>query len=452
MKTNLNTLCLISFLFLSTLHCVYPKTTGYNTTIDAASNNNLKPKQTFLFGSKKTKDKGILISSPLQYNSTLGYGFDFDTAANINVKADGISAVKGFYFSVKLAEGNYKIKVTVGSPKKATNTTIKAESRRLMLKELPLKKGTQKEIMLNVNLRSVNINKTSSIQLKTREVNTLNWDDKLSLEFLGDVAIQKIEIEKTAPIKTLFLAGDSTVADQDLEPWASWGQFITAYLNTTIVVANYASSGASLSSFKSRKRLDKILSQLQNEDIVIIEFGHNDEKQKGKDKGPWLSYTNSLKAYITKIRAKGGIPILVTPTQRRLFNNQGQLINTHGEFPEAMRKVATDFDVPLIDLTKMTTALYESWGIEDSKKGFVHYPANTFHNQTRALKDNTHFNSFGANEIARCIVKGIRDLNLNLTDYLKVNVSIYNPRKPNNFSSWTLPMSLRFENTKPEGN
>ncbi len=296
------------------------------------------------------------------------------------------------------------------------------------------------------------INDTEHIKIKDRDKNQLNWDDKLTLEFSGTAVIQSINISLATNVKTLFLAGDSTVTDQDLEPWASWGQFITNYFSNEVVIANYAESGATLSSFKGAKRLDKILTLMKPNDYVFIEFGHNDEKIKGEGNGAWGLYTNSLKEFISKFREKGGIPILVTPTQRRAFNDDGSLKPTHGDFPDAMRKVAIDLQVPLIDVTKMTTDMYESWGDEPSRKAFVQYPANTFPRQTEKLEDNTHFNSFGANEIAKCIVQSIKDLKLDIAKYIKPDLPNYNPKKPDNFSDWTLPMSTRFENIKPDGN
>ncbi|MBD0833739.1 rhamnogalacturonan acetylesterase [Aestuariibaculum sediminum] len=272
------------------------------------------------------------------------------------------------------------------------------------------------------------------------------------MEFLGNPAVQSINITPVTNITTIFLAGDSTVTDQDLEPWASWGQFFTNYVTEEVVIANYAESGSTLSGFKGVKRLDKILSLMKPGDYLYIEFAHNDEKQKGEGIGPWQSYTNSLKEYITKAREKGGIPILCTPTQRRAFNSDGSLKETHGDFPAAMRKVAKEMNVPLIDITKMTTDMYEAWGVEPSRNAFVQYPANTFPGQTKKLEDNTHFNSFGANEIAKCVVQGIKDLNLDLVKFLRPNIPIYDPKNPDNIKDWEVPMSTRFEIKKPEGN
>lgn len=407
--------------------------------------------KSFYFGMKANKNKGISIHKPIVYTNTLGYGFDFESAENVIFKKNYISSKSSIYFSVKLPEGHYKIEVVLGG-EKLSKTTVKAESRRLMLKEITLGKNHTAQRSFTVNVRSPKINGTTHIKIKDRDKNQLNWDDKLTLEFSGNPTVQHIKIIPTSTVKTLFLAGDSTVTDQDLEPWASWGQFITNYFSNEVVIANYAESGATLSSFKATNRLEKILSLLKPNDYVFIEFGHNDEKIKGEGNGAWGLYTNSLKEYITKFREKGGIPVLVTPTQRRAFNDDGTLKPTHGDFPDAMRHVATNLQVPLIDLTKMTTYLYETWGDEPSRKAFVQYPANTFPGQTEKLEDNTHFNGFGANEIAKCVVQGIKDLNLDIAQYLNPNVPNYNPKNPDIFSSWKLPMSTRFENTKPDGN
>jgi lysophospholipase L1-like esterase len=191
---------------------------------------------------------------------------------------------------------------------------------------------------------------------------------------------------------------------------------------------------------------------MQPGDYIFIEFGHNDEKAKGEGKGAWGEYTTLLKEYVTRARSKGGIPVLITPTQRRHFNADGTLNPTHGEFPDAMRKVAQEMQVPLIDVTKMTTLMYESWGDELSKKAFVQYPANTFPGQIKALADNTHFGSFGANEVAKCVVQGIKNLGLDIAKSIKPSFPNYDPKKPSQPNDWTVPMSNRFEIVKPDGN
>lgn len=406
----------------------------------------------FRFGSAKKSGEGTLITTPILYNSEIGYGFDFDTESNIKMTANCFFTEKPTYFSVKIPEGNYKIEVVMGSTEKASNVTIKAESRRLMLDQLTIKKAKEVTKTFNINIRTPKIDDDTSISIKDREKDDFNWDDKLTLEFLGNVSIKSIKITKVDNLTVVYLAGDSTVTDQDIEPWASWGQFITNYFDDTIVVANYAVSGSALPSFKGAQRLKKILSVINPDDYLIIEFAHNDEKIKGEGNGAWGLYTDLLTEYVQLAREKGALPILNTPTQRRAFNGDGTLKPTHGDFPDAVRAVAKKLNVPLIDVTQMTTQMYESWGDEPSRKAFVQYPANTFPGQDKALEDNTHFNSFGANEIALCVLKGIRELNLPLKKHITKKTPSYNPNKPNCISDWTLPLSSRFEIAKPDGN
>lgn len=416
-------------------------------------NHTTDPKSLFFyFGTASKSSKGTIIKNVVSYNSNLGYGFDSNSASNVNINSNSFSTTKPTYFSIKVPEGNYQIEVVIGSTDNQSNVTIKAESRRLMLKEFPIKKGQKTTKTFNVNVRSIKIDDKTNISLKDREKEIFNWDDKLTFEFLGEVTIQSIKITPKDTITVVYLAGDSTVTDQDVEPWASWGQFITNYFDDTVVIANYAYSGSSLSSFKGANRLKKILSQIKKGDYLFVEFGHNDEKIKGAGNGPWESYSDLLTEFMQSAKDKGAIPVLVTPTQRRFFNENGTLKETHGEFPNAMRAVAQKNNVALIDITKMTTTLYEAWGDEVSRKAFVQYPANTFPGQEKALDDNTHFNSFGANEIAFCILKGIRELDIPLQKQIKKETPDYNPNKPNFISSWTLPMSARFEIVKPDGN
>lgn len=434
------------------LFAVHSNPVSLNHTENQYSEKKKSNTQLFYFGTNIKSKKGTAITVALAYSPEKGYGFDFNTAPNIQMNAAAFSAEKPTYFSVKLPEGNYKVKVTMGSDAEATKVTIKTESRRLLLGEFPVAKGKQLTKTFAVNVRTPKIDATSQISLKDRDFGLLNWDDKLTLEFLGKLSIQKIEIIPVSNLTTVFLAGDSTVTDQDVEPWASWGQFITNYFNEDVAVANYAVSGASLSSFKASGRLKKILSLIKPGDYLFVEFAHNDEKIKGEGNGAWGSYSDLLTEFVQSARKKGATAILVTPTQRRAFNADGTLKPTHGDFPDAMRAVAKKNNVPLIDVTRMTTQMYESWGDEPSRKAFVQYPANTFPGQTNALEDNTHFNSFGANEIALAVIEGIKSLAIPLKKNITRQTPSYNPKKPNAFSTWTLPMSVRFEIAKPDGN
>jgi lysophospholipase L1-like esterase len=156
--------------------------------------------------------------------------------------------------------------------------------------------------------------------------------------------------------------------------------------------------------------------------------------------------------FITEVKKTGGIPVVVTPTSRRSFGADGKIENSLGDFPEAARQAAKQENVALIDLNAMTTKLYNALGMENSKKAFVHYPANTYPGQTKALEDNTHFNTYGAYEIAKCIVEGIRENKLDLAKYLVDDLPTFDPSHPDAAANFHWPESPKTTAVKPDGN
>ena len=382
------------------------------------------------------------------------------------VKAQVIDTVlnragdKPFLFSVAVPDGNYRVTVTLGAKKRTGQTVVRAESRRHFVDMVSTKKGQYQTVSFVVNKHSpvikesVDGSQESVVKLKPREVGYMNWDDSLNLSFCGPApAVQRIRIEPDTSATTLFLCGNSTVVDQEDEPWASWGQMITRWFKPEVVVANYAESGLSCTSFLAQLRLDKILSQLKKGDYVIVEFGHNDEKEKKAGDGAWYSYSRNLKIFVDRVREAGGQIVFCTPTARRFFNDDHRTIkNTHGDYPEAMKTVARREQVPVIDLTTMSTAFYEALGEEGSKKSLVHYPANMFPGQDKPLADNTHFNPFGAWEIAKMVVMGLKLMNSPLAEYLCDDWQDFNPACPDDPDAFVWHMSTGTSLTKPDGN
>lgn len=368
---------------------------------------------------------------------------------------DLIGAPKGkepFFFSVELAEGNYRVTVVLGNQHCDTHTTIRSESRRLMLANVETKAGDTVTHSFVVNTRTPRIMEERSVRLKPRETGKLNWDEKLTLEINGKrPGLLELKIEK-ADVPTLFLAGNSTVTDQNNEPWCGWGQMLPQFFDDRIAVANYAESGEAGNTFISAGRFAKILTKMKKGDYLFIEFGHNDQKQQGPDKGPYKSYTESLRQMIAGTREKGGIPVLVTPMHRRRFDENNKIINTLGEYPDAMRQLAKQEQVALIDLNAMSKILYEAWGPEQSTRAFVHYPAGTFPGQAETLADNTHFNAYGGDQLARCIVKEIIDNNIPLREYIRKDVPPFNPAHPDDPDNFFLSPTPFYSLTKPEGN
>lgn len=397
---------------------------------------------------KSTDGNTVSITPADTYQKGKTYGYDF-TEATGNAETG-----KPFFFSVDVPDGNYKVTVALGARKEKGTTTVRAESRRLFLENISTKKGEFKTYSFVVNKRNTKIGENDRVKIKKREENKLNWDDKLTIEINGDApACAAIRIEPASQdVPTIWLCGNSTVVDQDYEPWASWGQMIPRWFDDQVCFANYAESGESASTFISANRLKKILSQMKSGDYIFVEFGHNDQKQKFAGAGAYYNFATCLKTFIDEARKRGATPVFVTPTQRRSFDKNGKITETHADYPDAMRWVAKREGVQVIELHDMTRTFYETLGVEGSKRAFVHYPAGSFPGQGGALADNTHFNPYGAYEISKMVVEGMKLLNLPLIQHLRPDYKAYDPAQPDAVDTFHWNDSPFIEVQKPDGN
>jgi lysophospholipase L1-like esterase len=355
-------------------------------------------------------------------------------------------------FSLPLPEGNYDVTITFGDAARETSNTVKAESRQLVLQRVDTKPGEFVTRTFTVNVRTPQLPGGDRVRLKEREKSALRWDEQLTLELNGkSPGVKSIRITPRPDAITVFLAGDSTVTDQASEPYAGWGQMLPRFFKSGVAVANHAESGEALRAFRGEKRLEKILSQIKPTDYLFIQFAHNDMKEKGEGVGAFTTFKRDLEDYVARGREKGATVVLITPMHRRRFGDDGTIQNTHGDYPEAVRRVAKEQNVPLIDLHAMSKQLYEAMGPEQSTKAFVHYSADTFPGQDKPLKDDTHFNNYGAYELARCVVEGIRAAKLPLAERIAEDVKPFDPGKPDAVETFDVPASPLRATTAPAG-
>ena len=371
-----------------------------------------------------------------------GHGFDLGTSPSPDNHP--------FYFSVAVPEGNYRVTVTFGDANSSSSNTVKAESRQLLLEGLETRRGEfiTRNFIVNVRNSRVppperNAPGGSAVLLNDRETGLLRWDDKLTLEFNGTAPRVRSLVIERVNVPTIFLAGDSTVTDQPYEPGASWGQMLPRFFKPVVAFANHAESGETLKSFITGLRLAKLLSQAKAGDYLFIQFGHNDQKRNWPQTyvDAHTTYRAYLRAYIAEARLRNMTPVLITSMQRRTFNAESKIKNTHGDYPDAVRQVAREEGVSLIDLERMSVAFYEALGPQRSPLAF-----------SAGGKDATHHNNYGAYELAKCVVQGIRDARLPLADAIVEDFIDFDPVHPDSPESFALPESPQRSSVIPRGN
>lgn len=382
-------------------------------------------------------------------------GFGFEPGAEVksfsrggkNAQVDGFcTSERPFQFSVAVPEGNYAVTVVLGDAQEASRTTIKSELRRLMVEGVEMPAGQFATQTFLVNVRTPRIPGGGEVRLKERERTSewMNWDEKLTLEFNDRrPAVCSVEIHPAKPAATIFLLGDSTVCDQPREPYASWGQMLPRFFDERVVVANHAESGESLRSSLGSHRLEKVLASMAPGDFLFIQYGHNDMKEKGEGVGAFTTFKTDLKRFVAGARQRGGRPVVITPMHRRTFDAAGKIANSHGDYPAAVRDVAREENVPLIDLQAMSKPFYESLeslGRDQSKRAF-------------APGDGTHHNNYGSYQLARCVMEGIRTNQLGLEQFFAAAaVAKFDPARPGSPEEFHLPASGSMNAPKPLGN
>jgi len=351
--------------------------------------------------------------------------FDFRAGGNAagNPRYDtstGFGFEPGSYrFSIRVAEGNWQVAVRLGPTRAPTSVDVLAELRRFMGSvRTKRRKSTEIRIVTNVRAPALgglpeNATGGTEVRLKPREIGSLDWDDRLTIELDPATPLESITIEP-ADVPTLYLAGDSTVTDQPQSPNASWGQRLPAFFAPDIAVANHAESGETLKSFVTEQRLDKLLSRLRTGDWVMIQFGHNDQKTQWPQTyaEAATTYRAWLRTYVAEIRRRGATPLLVTSPERRNFDAAGRIVPSLGDYPDAMRAVARDDGVALIDLNAASVRVYQALGPRLAPHAFADDGS-----------DKTHFNEYGAGLLARCVVEALRAADPALTAGLETHLA-----------------------------
>lgn len=236
---------------------------------------------------------------------------------------------------------------------------------------------------------------------------------------------------------TVFMIGDSTMANKDTtggKQERGWGMVLQQYFDNHVVVDNHAVNGRSTKSFINEGRWDKVLAKIKPGDYVFIQFGHNDEKpQPDRHTDPGSTFDDNLRKFVNDTRSKGGIPVLFNAVVRRNFalkvqkndddeklrnldaksgNNvlEGDtLYDTHGDYRFSPANVAKEMGVVFIDANAITHELEQGLGREASKKLHMIFAPGEHPSLPKGRWDNTHYNIYGANQVAVLLIKAVGD-------------------------------------------
>ena len=203
---------------------------------------------------------------------------------------------------------------------------------------------------------------------------------------------------------TIHLMGDSTMAEKDLSDGKlerGWGMMFPNFVDDTFRVVNYAQNGRSTKSFIDKGLWDIVEYALQPGDYVFIQFGHNDSKADDPERyaPAFGAYQENLRTFIRGAREKGATPILLTPVARRWFKNGKLDRNCHTDYPAAMKQVAEEMGVTLLDITTPTLDWIESIGDEASKAYFM---------ISTGKDDNTHTVASGARKVTEIVCDALK--------------------------------------------
>ena len=257
---------------------------------------------------------------------------------------------------------------------------------------------------------------------------------KISLLLLCFSVMSFLQLKK-GPVK-VYLIGDSTMADYTLYeedyqstryPITGWGQVFQPFMSSdslsklrniiksdSVLVLDKARGGRSTRTFFEEGRWAAVYEALEKGDLVLIQFGHNDAAENKPERYVNIQgYKQYLRLYVQQARQKGAMPILLTPVNRNYPWKDGKLSNVHGAYPGAVKEVARELNVPLIDLTQRSIDFFTAKGQEYvSNHYFMNLPAGVYQAYPEGQKDNTHFQPEGAREVARLVYEGLQDLNL----------------------------------------
>lgn len=356
---------------------------------------------------------GTLAANAVRIDATTAYATDkragfVDPAAVTATDRGGSDALRSDFatvgdteFVLDLPNGDYTVDLIAGDAAGATDISITAEQ---MVKVQQTAKAAGQYLEMSFDIAVV--------------------DGQLNLDFGGTAAnLNALVLTQKTPRPagtkpTVWVTGDSTVQSYtaDYAPQAGWGQMLDRYLSDGVTVENKAIGGRSSKNFISQGRLDEVLRSIRPGDYLFVQFGHNDNSKGVDDRyAAPADYAEYLRSYIDGARQRGATPVLVTPVSRRSFNpDTGKFNVSFPEYVAAATALAAETGTDLVDLSASSRAYLDSVGPEAALSVFLHVPAGVYPSRPSGTADDTHFQDYGAIQMARLIAADVAKLDIPL--------------------------------------
>ncbi|MDQ8738132.1 LamG-like jellyroll fold domain-containing protein [Paenibacillus sp. LHD-38] len=385
----------------------------------------------FDFGPGVVEEGYFGVQEPVAYTPELKYGFDDPTLVASGddgitnaIKSDYLMSV-GTIFNVDLPNGDYAVMVTAGDANEATETAVTVEGM------------VATKIALTAKQPGEYLEQSFEVALVDGQ---LNFSFTGAAPKINAIVISKLPERTVGQAPTVYITGDSTAQTYDpyWKPQAGWGQMIPRYFTSEVTFSNQSIGGRSSKSFLLEGRLDTILRTIKPDDYLLIQFGHNDATYTVPERyASPADYKKYLKTYIDGARQRGATPVLITPVGRRDYNPETGIFNV--SFPEyvaAMKEVAEETGTKLVDLNTLSREYYDSIGPEGTLSVFLYTNPGVYEGFPNGSVDNTHFQEYGAIQIARLLSGGIKEHNIPLSSYVKdVELPAEAPTKPLGFTA-----------------
>jgi len=366
----------------------------------------------FDIGLGEAAANSIKVDSNAIYSEDIGYGFMDEASVTWGSNNDTDLLRNDFaipsadaVFSIDLPNGDYRVTIIAGDSATATQTGVIAE-----------------------RIQKVQIPEAAATGYMERTFDIALVDGQLNLSFNGStpiinaITIDKLPARQAGSQPTVYMAGDSTVQtyDEYWKPEAGWGQMLNRYFTDQVSFDNHAIGGRSSKTFITEGRLDTVLRMIRPGDLFLIQFGHNDATISVPERYASVpDYKEYLKTYVLGARQRGAEPILVTPVGRRSFNTDtGKFNVSFPEYVQGMKEVAEELDVKVVDLSALSIAFYDEIGFEATRSVFLHTDPGVYSAWPNGSTDDTHFQEYGAIQLARLIAGAISELDLSISEYV----------------------------------